>query len=422
MRTPTPTSTAPSVTVSGTQAPRSPSLGSPGTSTIAESVTSAVHNSPATSPSSIVAGAIDILAQVINVPLLLLHGLQQAEPQEPHAAEPLDPGSSEAAPPFQFIHSLPTEMITEIFTYLNPRSAAQFAQTSSTTQDVYKQYLFEKTLFTLIDKPIHTATERIALVKAYSSIVSSLLDKVLAPQSNVDELSNMAGLVEKFFKVFSKQEMGTFLSQVLRLNPQHLQEKFERLADINLSLTISLITSLSLNASMEFKLNHDFLSEKIPLDKNHIQGFVDLLALSPQSSALHFAMHSGSIDTEQFRDIAHILIGSNATATATINSINMSDIKGNTLLIQACAEHDLDAINIVEELLEYQADINVQNKQGFTALMYAAKYRTDATVELLLSHSADKSLKNNAGQTALMLAQERGDEGIIRLLEADHSM
>lgn len=72
----------------------------------------------------------------------------------------------------------------------------------------------------------------------------------------------------------------------------------------------------------------------------------------------------------------------------------------------------------VELLLEEGANVNVQNKFGFTPLMNAVAFDHIETVKILLKHGADVNIKNKKGKTAFSLTAK---EEIIRLLENSKS-
>mmetsp|Transcript_22863 Transcript_22863/g.20092 ORF Transcript_22863/g.20092 Transcript_22863/m.20092 type:complete len:708 (-) Transcript_22863:354-2477(-) len=62
--------------------------------------------------------------------------------------------------------------------------------------------------------------------------------------------------------------------------------------------------------------------------------------------------------------------------------------------------------NLIQLLLDYGADINVQDRNnGFTPLMYAAKFNNQDLCEFLLARGADKSYKNKNNKTATELAK-----------------
>ncbi len=63
---------------------------------------------------------------------------------------------------------------------------------------------------------------------------------------------------------------------------------------------------------------------------------------------------------------------------------------------------------VVEELLKANASLTPSGEQGFTALTLAAMRGNSEVVKRLLDHGADTSVQTKAGQTALQLAQEHG--------------
>ena len=67
------------------------------------------------------------------------------------------------------------------------------------------------------------------------------------------------------------------------------------------------------------------------------------------------------------------------------------------------AKH-LNSTNCVQLLIQYGADINLQNKNGFTALMLSVIYNNMSTVSLLLKYDADITKKSVDGWSSLMLA------------------
>jgi len=77
-------------------------------------------------------------------------------------------------------------------------------------------------------------------------------------------------------------------------------------------------------------------------------------------------------------------------------------------------------IELVQALLLYNngADINIQDKQGWTPLHWAARYGREATVELLLDKGADINIQDKQGWTPLHWAAYNGHEAIVQLLLA----
>ncbi len=82
-------------------------------------------------------------------------------------------------------------------------------------------------------------------------------------------------------------------------------------------------------------------------------------------------------------------------------------------LLDAAKNWDLES---VENAIKNGADINFQNKDGNTALMYAAKVGHEDIVALLINKGANLNLKNDYRFTSLMFAVLSGHENIVTLL------
>lgn len=97
-------------------------------------------------------------------------------------------------------------------------------------------------------------------------------------------------------------------------------------------------------------------------------------------------------------DIAKLLLGNGANP-----DIEVSFDTGENLLMEAAEQDDLEKIKI---LLKHHANIDSQDIQSNTPLMYAAKNGNANAFELLLAYGADPSLKNNEGKTSYDFIQE----------------
>ena len=67
---------------------------------------------------------------------------------------------------------------------------------------------------------------------------------------------------------------------------------------------------------------------------------------------------------------------------------NVLDYKGDTPLIVACRNGNK---SVVLKLLQHKANPNLQGKNGWTALMYAIKFKQLAIVKILTDHDARSS-------------------------------
>lgn len=81
--------------------------------------------------------------------------------------------------------------------------------------------------------------------------------------------------------------------------------------------------------------------------------------------------------------------------------------------------------HIVKKLLIHGANPNIQDKHSMTPLMYAVtkNYHHDKydLIKLLLHHDADPNLINYKGFTALMMAAENDDHDVVKLLLKYHA-
>ena len=68
-------------------------------------------------------------------------------------------------------------------------------------------------------------------------------------------------------------------------------------------------------------------------------------------------------------------------------------------------------LEIVQMLLEHNADIHAQNDMGNTALHIAASHGRTNVLQLLLNHGADLNAKDNKGSTPLHHSSLRKWEG-----------
>ncbi len=95
--------------------------------------------------------------------------------------------------------------------------------------------------------------------------------------------------------------------------------------------------------------------------------------------------------------------------------INIQDKNGNTALILAI---DHDHKDIIELLIAANININMQNIYNGTALISAVKKGNINAVKLLIETNADINIQNKYGYTALMIAVLNRHKNIVKLLIA----
>ena len=104
-----------------------------------------------------------------------------------------------------------------------------------------------------------------------------------------------------------------------------------------------------------------------------------------------------------------LLIGNGA-------NVNLRDKDGRTALMYA-VQKGCDKAG--ELLLKNKANPNLQDKDGKTALMFAAEQGKLTSTEMLVKYEADITLTDKNGQNALMIAAAEGQTDIVRFLAED---
>ena len=100
-------------------------------------------------------------------------------------------------------------------------------------------------------------------------------------------------------------------------------------------------------------------------------------------------------------------------------NINIRDRDGTTALMYAIIHgnyrEDEDQIKLIKWLLDHKANPNIQDVYGITALIFATVGRYANVINLLLDYGADVNMKNVSGDTALFYA--KGNEKIAKMLK-----
>ncbi len=92
---------------------------------------------------------------------------------------------------------------------------------------------------------------------------------------------------------------------------------------------------------------------------------------------------------------------------------NYADKNGNTALIAAAANGDMESLKV---LLAYRADVNAVNKFKMSPLLYAVKGNNKEISKYLLDRQANVSQVNTAGENALYLAASAGNLELVNIL------
>jgi ankyrin repeat protein len=97
--------------------------------------------------------------------------------------------------------------------------------------------------------------------------------------------------------------------------------------------------------------------------------------------------------------------------------INAENKGGYTPLHCVSGGHDLKYGSVLRFLLELGVCVNVRSKNGHTPLHVASFHGMLEVVRLLLEHGADVGAKDNDGKTALQVAAKGGHDEVVELLQ-----
>lgn len=104
------------------------------------------------------------------------------------------------------------------------------------------------------------------------------------------------------------------------------------------------------------------------------------------------------------------------------DNVNSQNDDGFTALMFACYTSMKNCVEVVKKLIESGADINIQNKHGYTALMLATlslNSNSAEIIDVLIDAGADVNIKNNKNDTALILYLKTGrvvKETLLKLM------
>jgi ankyrin repeat protein len=104
-------------------------------------------------------------------------------------------------------------------------------------------------------------------------------------------------------------------------------------------------------------------------------------------------------------ELVNILINAKA-------NLEIKDTNGNTALLSA----NYDAPDVINRLIEAGVDVNTQNDEGDTPLMYMSALGNVDIVELLIENGANLNTLNQDGQSALKRALDNDHIEIVRIL------
>ena len=96
-----------------------------------------------------------------------------------------------------------------------------------------------------------------------------------------------------------------------------------------------------------------------------------------------------------------------------VDDINLQDREGKTALMVAAVKGDSE---LLSQLLHQGSLVDMTNHRGGTALMYAAAKNHVPVAQTLLLHHANTNTRAENGWTALILAAAKGNDEMVRFL------
>jgi ankyrin repeat protein len=349
--------------------------------------------------------------------------------------------------------SLPAELVVYIVTLLDLPSRTGLTQTcrflyTFFTEAQRKWWVFEKQYLALVDQyALACQAKKFRLINtclsklgdSYRLVLSCLLEQGISRQ----ERKIIAHSAEKFFQHFSYKDIKSHINQVLASKPAETdwQVILEQLAEVNLHLCLTLMAM----ASPDFNPKNES-PPKILVKRKVNYPFADMypklmgrLPFSPPSFATdalakerfnyadvtdNLTLNNARINQFflQFRFREHgyhtllhfaVVYGYMEIVAALVQDhhcIDLLDDRGRSALISACVQIPthisrgrprIDYTQIVQALLALDANPNVQDKRGKTALMFMSQHNDLDALQLLLEHGAQVNLQDSVGHTAL---------------------
>ena len=135
-----------------------------------------------------------------------------------------------------------------------------------------------------------------------------------------------------------------------------------------------------------------------------------LLLLQPKAD-IDISMHESSTPLMIASDLGYLLVVESLLRFS--NNPNVQNMSGwSALILASCNGH----LQVVELLLKENADPNVCTNAGCTALVFTSGNGYHQVVELLLHKGANPNIQENNGLTALMFACQNGHHLVVEVL------
>lgn len=277
-----------------------------------------------------------------------------------------------------------------------------------------------------------------------AEILKSKIEEIYEASRSIDEFRN--GIMElillnkaslELFRFPILQEFIRHKAEIMRLaedlivviraiyeTSQSEEEFSDTVADVLNRASLELRRSPMLQEFIKNMKTQKFIEVSDPVDVNdylinesyagntdEVLRLLDLgIHINTQGTSSKDTVLTSAISNGQI-ELAKILIKNESEDEPA--DVNLANDYGRTPLMYA-AERGYS--EIVQMLLEKNANVDPQDSQGFTALMLAVDNNYPDIVQLLLNAKADINLRTKNGDTALNLAHYKGNESIIEML------
>ena len=156
-----------------------------------------------------------------------------------------------------------------------------------------------------------------------------------------------------------------------------------------------------LSILIKYKYNNLKIFAQIILNQNNID--LNNLNIPYTDSRLPIIIHAATLNNKA---IIEFLIKNGA-------NINIQDAEGKTSLMWTSCNNNIETVKL---LIENGADLNKQDNNGKTALMWAILENNSKIVKFLIESNAKLDIQDNNGINAIMYALIKDNKQIINIL------
>lgn len=343
---------------------------------------------------------------------------------------------SQKPPPLSLLN-LPRKIINKVMKKLDLPDASALINTCSRIRNCYtpeqRNWLNIKKNCLMSMNRHRSNANRISTPKQF---YREILTRLLNPQAGDQEIKHMAARAEKFCEYLPQAKVKKLLYQTLLQQPlRDFRRQWEKLAHFNFRLCVILSgiatpDELAQNNSLLTLLSTDPVKAKAFLHRLEREPYGDMFYNKTLSHVVNkrfieaaspiLQTYPGFIDIPDNKNLTvlqrAILHHNNATVRLLLENeanVNLRNAAGNTALINTCIEGENE---IVEVLLSHGADTELRSRHNQTALMKACAQGSTTVVQLLLQYGAQTHPRDRWGGDALAVAKRMGHPDIVQLL------